>query len=115
MGKVVAADTHLRAWGSKTRLDTKGMFRTTLITKKGAKKETWVYIVAGTKPEPLLGDADAEDLGIIEFNPEGRPATPLGNRQHSRSHTDHPSQYPCKAASNREDSRDKEARDQTNR
>ena len=30
MGKVVAADTHLRAWGSKTRLDTKGRVKTTL-------------------------------------------------------------------------------------
>ena len=75
MGKVVAADTHLRAWGSKTRLDTKGRVRTTLQTKRGAKKETWVYIVAGTRPEPLLGEEDAEDLGIIQFLPEGRAAT----------------------------------------
>ena len=77
MGKVVPAKTHLRAWGSDTRLDTKGMFRTTLETKQGARKATWVYIVAGTRPEPLLGDADAEDLGIIEFHPEGRPPTAL--------------------------------------
>ena len=76
MGKVVAADTHFRAWGSKKRLDTKGRVRTTLQTKRGAKKETWVYIVAGTRPEPLLGEEDAEDLGIIQFLPEGRAATP---------------------------------------
>ena len=27
--------------------------------------------MAGARPEPLLGDHDAEDLGIISFNPEG--------------------------------------------
>ena len=31
-----------------------------------------VYVVAGVRPEPLLGDHDAEDLGIISFHPEGR-------------------------------------------
>ena len=42
MGKVVAADTRLRAWGSKTHLDVKGMFHTRLTMDKGASKETWV-------------------------------------------------------------------------
>ena len=75
MGEVIPARCHLRAWGADTHLDTKGMFRTTLVTSAGAKKATWVYVVGGTDPEPLLGDADAEDLGIIKFIPEGRPAT----------------------------------------
>ena len=75
MGEVIPARCHLRAWGADTHLDTKGMIRTTLVTSAGAKKATWVYAVGGTDPEPLLGDADAEDLGIIKFIPEGRPAT----------------------------------------
>ena len=45
MGKVVAADTRLRAWGSKTYLDVKGMFLTRLTMNKGASKEAWVYVV----------------------------------------------------------------------
>ena len=72
MGKVVAARSYLRAWGSDDYLDTKGMFKTTLTTSSGALKRTWVYVVAGARPEPLLGDHDAEDLGIISFHPEGR-------------------------------------------
>ena len=42
---------------------------------KGANKETWVYVVDGYRPEALLGDRDAEDLGIITFNKEGREET----------------------------------------
>ena len=72
MGKLVAAKSYLRAWGSTDYLDTKGMFKTTLTTASGATKRTWVYVVAGARPEPLLGDHDAEDLGIVSFNPEGR-------------------------------------------
>ena len=72
MGKVVAAKCHLRAWGSSTYLDTKGMFKTVLQTVSGAWKRSWVYVVAGARPEPLLGDEDAEDLGVVTFHPEGR-------------------------------------------
>ena len=72
MGKVAAAKSYLRAWGSSEYLDTKGMFKTTLTTASGASKRTWVYVVAGARPEPLLGDHNTEDLGIISFNPEGR-------------------------------------------
>ena len=45
MGKVVAAKSYLRAWGSSEYLDTKGMFKTTLTTASGASKRTWVYVV----------------------------------------------------------------------
>ena len=72
MGKVVAARSYLRAWGSTEYLDTKGMFKTTLTTASGATKRNWVYVVAGSRPEPLLGDHNAEDLSIVSFNPEGR-------------------------------------------
>ena len=75
MGKVVAADTILRSWGSKKPLDVKGMFTTDLVTRRGARKQTQVYVVAGHRPEPLLGDTDAEDLGFVTFDPKGRKAT----------------------------------------
>ena len=73
MGKVVAAKSYLMAWGSDDYLDTKGMFKTTLTTSSGATKRTWMYMVARVRPEPLLGDHNEEDLGIISFHPEGRP------------------------------------------
>lgn len=75
MGKLLKPNTTLRAWGSKFSLDVRGMFYTMLVTEKGARKYTVVYIVAGYKPEALLGDADAEDLGIISFNRQGRDPT----------------------------------------
>ena len=50
MGKLVAARSYLRAWGSTDYLDTKGMFKTTLTTASGATKRTWVYVVAGARP-----------------------------------------------------------------
>ena len=71
MGKVAAAKSYPRAWGSDDYLDTKGMFKTTLTTSSGAMKRTWVYVVAGARLEPLLGDRNAKDLGIISFHPEG--------------------------------------------
>ena len=71
MGQVVASDCYLRAWGSKDRLDVKGMFQTDLKSTGGGYTTTWVYVVDGDRPEPLLGEGDAEDLGIIVFNPEG--------------------------------------------
>ena len=73
MGKVVGARSYLRAWSEDGYMDTKGMFKTTLTTSSSAMKRTWVYVVAGARPEPLLGDHDEEDLRIISFHPEGRP------------------------------------------
>ena len=72
MGEVEAVDTRLRAWGSKTYLDIKGMIETTLVAGGGAKTRSKVYIVDGYKPEGLLGDTDAEELGIIAFNGDGK-------------------------------------------
>ena len=76
MGKVVAADTKLRAWGSNNNLDVKGMVRTNIQTMKGATTGTKIYIVDGFRPEPLLGDNDAQSLGFITFHREGRDPLP---------------------------------------
>ena len=75
MGELVPAKRALRAWGADSSLDVKGMFRTTVATSRGATCRSWVYVVAGHRPEPLLGDKDAERLGIISFRPEGREPT----------------------------------------
>ena len=42
-----------------------------MTTSSGATKRTWEYVVERARPEPLLGDHDTEDLGIISFNLEG--------------------------------------------
>ena len=53
MGKVYPADTNLRAWGSKSNLDVKGMVNTTITTENGARTRSKVFIVNGYHPEPL--------------------------------------------------------------
>ena len=87
MGKLVQPDTSLRSWGSKDKLDVRGMFRTKLVTAKGATKITTVYVVAGYRPEALLGDDDASALGIISFNSQGRDPTEkeLASIEHSHN------------------------------
>ena len=47
------------------------MFSMDIVTKRGAHKQAWVYMVGGHKPNPLLGDREAEDVGIISYK-EGR-------------------------------------------
>ena len=53
------AKRSLRAWGAEGNLDVKKMFRMEVTTKKVAKFQSWVYVVEGHRPEPLLGDNDA--------------------------------------------------------
>ena len=72
MGKVYPADTNLRAWGSKSNLDVKGMVNTTITTEKGASTRSKVFIVNGYHPEPLLGANDAQCFGFITFNNDGK-------------------------------------------
>ena len=55
------------------------MFKTIIKTAGGARKETWVYLVVGTNPGFLLWDDDAEDLGVISFNPEGTQQNDIRN------------------------------------
>ena len=97
MGTIVPAKCNLRAWGSDTHLDVKGMFQTSLTAVKGASVSTWVYVVGGTRPEPLLGDADAVDLGIIKFRPEGRThAQDSVNNVRTQSKKPDPTSIPAK-------------------
>ena len=75
MGKVVAAKSYLRAWGSDEYLDTKGMFKMTLTTSSGATKRTWVYMVVGGRPEPHLGEPRCRGPGYHQLQPRGVPTT----------------------------------------
>ena len=51
------------------------MLEVELENAKGAKTSSKVYVVEGHEAEPLLGDKDAEELGFIIFNKEGREPT----------------------------------------
>ena len=57
--ELVPTKWSLRARGTTGSLYVKGMFRTTVATIKGTTCKSWVYVVAGHRPEPLLGDKDA--------------------------------------------------------
>ena len=62
--------------GKQNNLDVKGMVMTNIQTMKGATIGTKIYIVDGFRPEPLLGDNDAQSLGFITFYIEGRDPLP---------------------------------------
>ena len=86
MGEIEAAKYRLRAWGSRKALDVKGMFKATIQTVSGARKRTWVYVVDGIRPEPLLGEEDAEYLGVITLHLEGRTEASI-NRVEQKQET----------------------------
>ena len=75
MGELEESDLNFRPWGGNNLLDVKGMVNTTIHNSKGARVNSKVYVIDGFQPEPLLGDTDAEKLGIITFNKEGRAPT----------------------------------------
>ena len=75
MGPLKKPDINLRAWGCTENLEIKGMLEVELENSKGAKTSSKVYVVEGHEAEPLLGDKDAEELGFIIFNREGREPT----------------------------------------
>ena len=76
MGPLKKPDINLRAWGCTGNLNIKGMVEVELGNMKGARTTSKVYVVEGHEAEPLLGDKDAEELGFITFNKEGRAPTP---------------------------------------
>ena len=76
MGPLKKPDINLRAWGCTDNLKIKGMVEVELGNMKGARTSSKVYVVEGHEAEPLLGDKDAEELGFITFNKEGRAPTP---------------------------------------
>ena len=75
MGELIPAKRTLRAWGATENLDIEQMFHITVTTSKGATSRSWIYVVAGCRPDLLLGNKDTNKLGIINFTPEGREPT----------------------------------------
>ena len=72
MGTLEESDLNFRPWGGTNLLDVKGMVNTVIENSRGAQVHSKVYVIDGFQPEPLLGDTDAENLGIITFNREGK-------------------------------------------
>ena len=83
MGTLVPTNDILRPYGSSEGLPVEAKFKTTITTAKGAKEETWVYVVNSKEDiQPLLGDDVATELGFLTFQPEGRNPTKEENEQH---------------------------------
>ena len=101
-GKVIQAKRTLRACEAPDNLNIKGMFRSTITTNKGATCKGWVYVVAGHRPEPLLGDKDAGKLGIIRSSPEGREPTKKEWKAGSENWTKRTQQARIKAQDSRQ-------------
>ena len=73
MGTLVPTTDVLKPYGSTEALPVEAKFKTTITTAKGAKEETWVYVVnSKCNILPLLGDDVATALGFLNFKPEGR-------------------------------------------
>jgi hypothetical protein len=71
MGKIVAAKSRLRAWGSSEFLDTKGMFKTNLTMPSGATKRTWVYVVGGGEARTTARGPRRRGPGSHKLQPTG--------------------------------------------
>ena len=65
--------------------------KVTLQAAKGAKQETYIYIVDDTKVESLLGREDCIALGILHITPQGSPpaTTPTTTPKETNNHNDH--------------------------
>ena len=64
-------------------LTTANLTTDNLITASGATKRTWVYVVAGARPEAFRDDHNTEELGIVSFKPEGHaPKGEKGGESH---------------------------------
>ena len=74
MGELEETQTMFRPYGTKQHLPVVGKITTTLTTISGAKVEAEVYVIDAPGIEPLLGDIDAKELGILIINKEGRNA-----------------------------------------
>ena len=71
MGPLNTTQVQLRPYGTNQYLQTIGEISACLQCVNGASINTTVYIVDGYRPEALLGDYDAKELGILKINPKG--------------------------------------------
>ena len=66
------------------------MLKTELQIIGGARKRSCVYVMTGARPDPLLGDKEAEGLVIIMFHPEERTEEEETTRHTSRGRRKNP-------------------------
>ena len=69
--KFVKTLKHFRPYGTKYQLPIKGKARVTLTAERGAKIDTWVYVVNDKREQSLLGESDAVRLGIVKLDLKG--------------------------------------------
>lgn len=60
-----------RPYGTAYHLPIKGRAHVFLKAENGAEIDTWIYVVNSTKEQSLLGNTDAERLGIVTINLQG--------------------------------------------
>ena len=69
--KFVKTLKRFRPYGTKYNSPIKGKARVTLTAEKGAKIDTWVYVVNDKREQSLLGESDAVRIGIVELDLKG--------------------------------------------
>ena len=74
MGCLAKSSVRFRPYGTSALLQVRGQIPVTLRSQSGAQVQTTAYVVEGHQVEPLLGDADAKALGILQINHDGRAA-----------------------------------------
>ena len=69
--KFVKTLKRFRPCGTKYHLPIKGKARVTLTVERGAKIDTWVYVVNDKREQSLPGESDAIRLGIVNLDLKG--------------------------------------------
>ena len=67
-----------RSYGTMYHLLIKGKARVTLTTEKGAKIDTWVYVLNNKSEQLLPGEYDAVCLGIVKLDLKGSTEEVMG-------------------------------------
>ena len=69
--KLVKMGIQFRPYGTTDRLPVIGKAKVQLRAKAGAVIETYIYVMNSEREDSLLGEKDAERLGIVTIDPEG--------------------------------------------
>ena len=78
MGGLEKTNVSFRPYGTKTKLKCRGSFPAMMKAQAGCTHPSKVYVVEGHLAEPLLGRLDAQALGIITFDENGKtPQEPV--------------------------------------
>jgi hypothetical protein len=69
--KLVKTTIQFRPYGTTSRLPVVGRAKVQLRARAGAVITTYVYVMDSEKEDSLLGETDAERLGIVTLDPDG--------------------------------------------